>query len=443
MKTFIQVPANITYLGQDSFMTDLPNNCMFHKVTTGCGMTTIALENTVKYVVAMPYTNLIANKSAYCTDKGIKHLAIYSEGNQVSDILTFTGNKILCTYDQLKNVTQAINASEWKLLVDEAHILLTSAGYRRKAVQGVLDSFKAYKSYVFGSATHHDDKYQLNQLKGIDSVELQWANLQPVEVVKTVVPTNLYDHAAVMVSKYIAGSLTGNVHIFVNSVDSILRTISKSTAKDVRIVCAPTEYNEAKIQNFNRRAGTSLSISNVNKPIAKINFYTSTAFEGVDVFDTEGHNVIIADGIKDHTKIDILTTLPQIIGRVRDSKFKATVELLYQPTKDDYLATAYEDVYMATVERLIKEKADAITIMNTANNATITNAVMTTAKVDSYYYIDDSGSLQANELAKQSEMANWKNIHQTFYVNTQNPDIAGSYANTISVTNLKVTKRSP
>ena len=42
--------------------SDLPHNCIFNKARTGCGGTSIALNNGENYVVAVPTTELIINK---------------------------------------------------------------------------------------------------------------------------------------------------------------------------------------------------------------------------------------------------------------------------------------------------------------------------------------------------------------------------------------------
>lgn len=47
------------YIGQ--IMKDLPDNVMFNKVTTGCGMTSVVLKNELKYVLAVPFVSLIKN----------------------------------------------------------------------------------------------------------------------------------------------------------------------------------------------------------------------------------------------------------------------------------------------------------------------------------------------------------------------------------------------
>ena len=44
-------------------LTDLPSNCIFNKVITGCGGTTVVLFNNENYVIAVPTTELIINKT--------------------------------------------------------------------------------------------------------------------------------------------------------------------------------------------------------------------------------------------------------------------------------------------------------------------------------------------------------------------------------------------
>ena len=43
-------------------MEDFPENCIFNKVKTGCGATTIALTNDENYIIAVPTTELVINK---------------------------------------------------------------------------------------------------------------------------------------------------------------------------------------------------------------------------------------------------------------------------------------------------------------------------------------------------------------------------------------------
>ena len=51
-------------------MEDLPQNCIFNKVVTGCGGTTIVLFNERDYIISVPTTELITNKTGL-TEAGV------------------------------------------------------------------------------------------------------------------------------------------------------------------------------------------------------------------------------------------------------------------------------------------------------------------------------------------------------------------------------------
>lgn len=55
----LKINSNNGFLNLD----DLPHNCIFNKVVTGCGGTTIVLFNDESYVIAVPTTELIINKT--------------------------------------------------------------------------------------------------------------------------------------------------------------------------------------------------------------------------------------------------------------------------------------------------------------------------------------------------------------------------------------------
>ena len=51
-------------------MENLPQNCIFNKVVTGCGGTTVALFNKYNQIIAVPTTELITNKTGL-TEAGV------------------------------------------------------------------------------------------------------------------------------------------------------------------------------------------------------------------------------------------------------------------------------------------------------------------------------------------------------------------------------------
>jgi MoxR-like ATPase len=121
-----------------------------------------------------------------------------------------------------------------------------------------------------------------------------------------------------------------NLHFFVNSVKFINSVIKKAELlpEQVKIVCANSDENIQKL-------GKEYQIEIPSDPIKKVNFYTSTAFEGCDIFDKEGRIYIVSDGRigKEHTLIDISTLFIQICGRIRNSIYNAEITHIYSTTR--------------------------------------------------------------------------------------------------------------
>ena len=112
-----------------------------------------------------------------------------------------------------------------------------------------------------------------------------------------------------------------NLHIFLNSVEGAKAMVDTLTATSdiARIVCADSDENLLKLAGFPRSSTTD--------PVRRINIYTSTAFDGCDIYDRDGMTFIVSDTMKRHSLIDISTSMIQICGRVRDSRFKETIHL--------------------------------------------------------------------------------------------------------------------
>jgi hypothetical protein len=77
----------------------------------------------------------------------------------------------------------------------------------------------------------------------------------------------------------------------------------------------------------------------------KFNFYTSTCFEGQDIYDENGRTFIVSEPHKQHTMMDISTSFIQICGRIRNSKYNGEIIHIY--------ATSYYKDY-PTLKEFIK-----------------------------------------------------------------------------------------
>tara|TARA_R110000796_G_scaffold91768_1_gene195917 strand:- start:13 stop:1926 length:1914 start_codon:yes stop_codon:yes gene_type:complete len=433
----IEVPEGNSYIGD--FMTDLPDNVMFNKVTTGSGMTTLALKNDVKYVIAVPYVNLLLNKEVFCTNNSIDALFVHSKGHREEDIYSYTGNKIMVTYDSLGLVTDILkenrDISEWKLFIDESHTLLQSAGYRYKAVTSVLNRYTEYGYYVFGTATPVLDKYKLKETKSIKKCRLQWSDLEEVKVkiveesdrveFNKTITTILKDHHT--------GKTEGNAHVFVNSVQMIVQMFKSAKrfgikTTDVRVVCSEQDYHIKTL------AKEGLAIGTVDDALRGINFYTSTAFEGCDIYDKDGVSYVVVDADREQTAIDIYTTLPQIIGRIRDTKYRNRCTLIIDPS-NKYRQTP-EEFEESTREQIATGIAE-VNAYNKESDKGYKKRLLSMAINSNYVIYDETtDTLKSNENAHLSEMNSYEAKGNTLYVSSNvSKDYLGKHINNSIVMN--------
>ena len=113
-------------------------------------------------MIAVPTTELIINKTNR-TDAGTSLLTFNGNSQEVyglfgkfdtlvkdslSDYLIKEGiKKIICTYDKVPKLLDYIEPKNYRVLIDEYHCLLKAYSYRQKAIDGVLDNFRQFKSF--------------------------------------------------------------------------------------------------------------------------------------------------------------------------------------------------------------------------------------------------------------------------------------------------------
>jgi hypothetical protein len=159
-----------------------------------------------------------------------------------------------------------------------------------------------------------------------------------------------------LVDKKLNGNVHGNYHFFVNSVKFIAAVLSKTEVNpdDVKIVCANSPENKLKLNGYN--------IGKPSDEARKINFYTSTCFEGCDLFDENGKTFIISDGRNPNTLYDISTLFVQIIGRIRDSNYKNSIMHVFSNTQ--YKGDVSYDDFKKVVEREFNQAEQTIEAYN-------------------------------------------------------------------------------
>ena len=315
---------------------ELPTNCLFDKGKVGCGGTTLAIESDKPYVIAVPFTSLVDNKVAqYPNDRYSGELFGVQQGVNISAIKDYVANtdtpKIITTYDSLPKVISAINAKDYYLLIDEYHILFTQYSFRSEAIKYVLNHYKDFKEYCFMTATPIEDEFILDELKDIPVVRQNWESVVNAKIM-TVQCDSVLASTMMLIKDFLSGKQAGNAYFFLNSTKTIKNIIDKLNLTEDNTRVIYSKYSKIKMAVPNG--------STLDEP-KKINFLTSTAFEGSDIYDEEGRIFIVSDNNAEHSLLDISTAVQQIAGRIRNSKYMGEILHLYNTSR--YFKLSYED----------------------------------------------------------------------------------------------------
>ena len=358
MKT-IKITSTSGYLE----MEDLPHNCIFNKVITGCGGTTVALSNNECYIIAVPTQELIKNKikrdeagvGTYTLQNGetreIFGLFGYSSYMMKKDLSDYIESheikKIMCTYDKMEMLLRFIDPKDYRLLVDEYHTLLKAYSFREKAINRVFSTYRMYKSFCFMSATPIMPDFKPSLLDDVEEVMAEWDNVDKITV-NLQYSNKPFLTAANIINRYKAdgfievnGNKSYEAFFFINSVNEICKILKHCnlTNDNARIICADTEDNRKKLGDFN--------ISTSNSANKQFTFVTCKSFEGVDYFSDSAISFVVSSASAEHTKLAIDTDIPQIVGRIRskNNPFRNKIVHIYNRTnKDIDLITTFEEM---------------------------------------------------------------------------------------------------
>ena len=362
IREVINIPKGTKFL--KDVITELPSDCIFDKFCTGAGGTHIALTSNNPYIICVPYRNLIHNKTERYNSLGYDILGVDGDiqANDIIDYLNDCENtpKIMCTYDALGKVISALGdeVSEYNILIDEFHLLFTNYVFRNKAVRMVLDNYLKFKEFCFMTASILEDEFILDELKDVDMVIAEWDEVQEVTVKSIKCISNVKNFVKEEIAKYLKGEKEGNAYFFINSVKFI---------KEIVDECNLTNKNCRGIWSENNDEVMSIENSLTTSKPKKINFITSTCFDGVDLFDENGVTYIVSDGDRQHTLIDISTSFLQIAGRIRNSKYKDTIWHIYTNTRYSGLKT-YDD-FKKFSQEIIDESPNTLSALNDSVDA--------------------------------------------------------------------------
>ena len=364
-KKIIRIPEGIFFLGNyTGLCTQFPQNSfILNKVMTGCGATTMFLNDDVPTILCSPRREMLHCKANSPEFRGKLHLfgsgvqgdvvpgKICDMKNYIMSTIPVPSSfpamkstmipKILTTYDSAKYVIQGLREMGFlkffRIVVDEFHTIFTDAAFRGDTEAEFMANIgKVPTQIVYLSATPFMEKYLdlLPEFSSLPYIELEW-------------PESSKHLTSIVVSRYYRGSRTQTIRrlidnyksrgyfeqkidengvkvqakeavFFINDPEFIKKTVVSNglDPNDVNVICAMGQKNE----NILSKAGLTIGHAPIcGQPHKTYTFVTKCAFEGTDFYSTNAYTYIFSD-INPELKnmaIDISVDLPQIMGRQR------------------------------------------------------------------------------------------------------------------------------
>lgn len=412
-KFVINVPKGTIYLNE--VFETLPHG-IFNKFETGCGATSVVLENAENTIICCPSKALIDNKVSQYPMLGrcnYKLLGVY-QGVTSKDILQYVSEcnqlkqpvKIMVTYESFHKVKNTLIDSliDYKIVVDEYHEFLGSASYRSKPILKLLNDIKDYSNVTYLSATPISLPYRPIELRELKEYEIHWEDSTRISVLrkKTTKPyasvVNIINDHRNGISLEVKGHKVEQCFFFINSVTAIRNIIDNASLSndDVTVICADNKKNRNILGN--------IKISGIeNDPQKSFIFCTKTVFQGADFYSEAGLIIIVSDARNKSTMLDISTDVHQIAGRIRNrnNPFKHVIFHIYSTgiggiTKekfDAYLKERGEEAE-AFIELYNKETTTAI------QRKALFNKIRDKENDELVIYNEDTKALEINILKK-------------------------------------------
>ena len=425
---YVRVPEHIDYL-TDWVGFELPKGIL-NKGVTGCGATSIAIEDEHKTIICSPRINLIRNK----VGQHKRLLGVYGDvkNDEIMAYLEKTDRpKIMATYDALPRLAKLIeDKSDWRVVVDEYQYLLIDSGFRSDKAIALLDEVNEFDYVTYLSATPIADKYiqQMEQFKNVPYTKLIWKNVEKIDV-ERVVSAKPINNAIEIVRNYKSGRFpqideieSKECVIFLNSVTNIVNIIRQCDLQpdEVNIIIAETSENK----EFVKELGNRFEIGECPKkgePHKMFTFCTSTAFAGCDFYSTCASTFVISDNKRVHTSIDIATELVQIAGRQRlaCNPFRKSIVFIYNVD----IGENHADIYKEAIEQKLVKSEDYAEWKNTASDNCKDKVIKETTEwqnikkysEDYVRYDEKSNSFTVNRMAYLNELFAYDVQHENYH----------------------------
>ena len=456
----INVPVQYRYLSQwNDLLNILPQQGKYilNKVNTGCGGTTLFLQSPQPTILVSPRSNVLYSKSAQFPNahlfrkKTDTSTSVPVLKERLRDYINMCNGsfhcpmmqpiipKILVTIDSYSYVAEQLAfmgiLDKFTVLVDEFQCLMSDSKFKGRVELEFLHNLRGVNSVCYMSATPIDESYlnhfpDFSDVAGYykliwDSSVLETPNLdmrpyKPKQSSKGICKGIIQDYRSngYFAQKVINGAVVSSteVVIFLNDVRTIVQIIEENNLQpdEVNVLCSPSNKYVKDLKRLGVHIG-ELSTDPCN-PVNRIfTFATRASFEGVDFYSNSAFTYIFCDGLLEWNKNDLITDVPQILGRQRlDQPFRKDAILYYRANSRTDSA--------AIIER-IKAKEEAtqrwIDIFNASDEQTkmmLKDGIMKRSKETRYQddyveFVDDMQGgfvLRENYLVKSTELRDWQ-----------------------------------
>lgn len=329
-----------SYHRMSEFLDYLPHGVL-NKVKTDTGGTYLAANCPENYIIVCPLNGLIDSISndvnnhyeIFVCNGGVveKDWKLYNSRNKI--------HKIAVTWDSFHKLMCWLPDFNYKVVADEYHLILQNMDFREEALNHFMFDIKKFSHYTFMSATPLDFEPQF--LADLPHYRIDWGELVKITPLRYRT-NNLVKGLTRMLQIFLSeglsipdvnGELTEvkELHIFINSVTSIKQILDVLQYDDVKIVCANRIHNRKLLDTY--------PVSKVTAPNCVLNFYTSTAFQGCNMFTNNGLIIVASDAYKLNGNVDVMSDLEQIVGRFRyndqyQNCFRNTIIHLYSTNEE-------------------------------------------------------------------------------------------------------------
>ena len=388
-KNYINLPEGLHYLedyGELEPMLFNYGTCILNKAVTGCGATTMFLDDPLPTILCSPRKALMFCKANSARFKDKIYLfrnetepddanPIDLE-NRMMQYIQWRDNpfgnehrppKILVSYDSFKYVVRRLMADgtldRYQIIVDECQALFTDASFKGQVDIEFLETLKGIPNrIVFMSATPYLEDYLdlLPEFQNLPYVQLVWhpSSLQPTNIVKmdyscssgTIIKQIIrkYRDKGFFEEKIYQGQYVQarEALFFLNNVRAITGIIKSNglTPADTTVICAIDDKRRKELEKVGFTIGHAPQEGDPRTPFT---FITRCSFEGTD-FWTQAYTYIFSDITVDSMVLDISLDLPQIMGRQRDDTNPFKYDATFYCKTDEKVAEE-KDTYQAKI----------------------------------------------------------------------------------------------